>query len=92
MSVAEITKKSDVVAQFARAANDTGSPEVQVALLTTRINEVIEECVRERPSQWLWIHRRWPKDGDRPRKRRGLEAQALPGADVRVDNDGSSFI
>ena len=39
MSVAEI-KKSDVVAQFARGANDTGSPEVQVALLTTRINEL----------------------------------------------------
>ena len=30
----------DVVAQFARGANDTGSPEVQVALLTTRINEL----------------------------------------------------
>ncbi|MEA3120522.1 MAG: small subunit ribosomal protein [Paraburkholderia sp.] len=39
MSVADI-KKSDIVAQFARAANDTGSPEVQVALLTTRINEL----------------------------------------------------
>jgi small subunit ribosomal protein S15 len=39
MSVADI-KKSEVVAQFARATNDTGSPEVQVALLTTRINEL----------------------------------------------------
>jgi small subunit ribosomal protein S15 len=39
MSVADI-KKSDIVAQFARAANDTGSPEVQVALLTSRINEL----------------------------------------------------
>ncbi|RKP43694.1 30S ribosomal protein S15 [Trinickia fusca] len=39
MSVADI-KKSDIVAQFARATNDTGSPEVQVALLTTRINEL----------------------------------------------------
>ena len=39
MSVAEL-KKSDVVAQFARGANDTGSPEVQVALLTSRINEL----------------------------------------------------
>ena len=33
-------KKSDVVSEYARAANDTGSPEVQVALLTTRINEL----------------------------------------------------
>lgn len=39
MSVADI-KKSDIVAQFARATNDTGSPEVQVALLTSRINEL----------------------------------------------------
>jgi small subunit ribosomal protein S15 len=40
MSAVEASKKSEVVAQFARAANDTGSPEVQVALLTTRINEL----------------------------------------------------
>jgi small subunit ribosomal protein S15 len=39
MSVADI-KKSEIVAQFARAQNDTGSPEVQVALLTSRINEL----------------------------------------------------
>ena len=39
MSVAEIVK-SDIVAQFQRAAGDTGSPEVQVALLTARINEL----------------------------------------------------
>ncbi|RKP57454.1 30S ribosomal protein S15 [Pararobbsia silviterrae] len=39
MSVANMNK-SEVVAKFARAANDTGSPEVQVALLTTRINEL----------------------------------------------------
>ena len=39
MSVADINK-SEVVAKFARAANDTGSPEVQVALLTSRINEL----------------------------------------------------
>jgi len=39
MSVADI-KKSEIVAQFARAAGDTGSPEVQVALLTARINDL----------------------------------------------------
>jgi small subunit ribosomal protein S15 len=39
MSVSDI-KKSEIVAQFARAENDTGSPEVQVALLTSRINEL----------------------------------------------------
>jgi small subunit ribosomal protein S15 len=32
--------KADIVRDNARAANDTGSPEVQVALLTARINEL----------------------------------------------------
>ena len=40
MSVAAI--KAEVVAQYHRAAGDTGSPEVQVALLTTRINDLTE--------------------------------------------------
>lgn len=39
MSVADI-KKGEIVAKFQRAAGDTGSPEVQVALLTARINEL----------------------------------------------------
>ena len=32
--------RADVIAKFQRAANDTGSPEVQVALLTARINDL----------------------------------------------------
>jgi KDO2-lipid IV(A) lauroyltransferase len=48
-----------------------------VLALTTRINEAIEQCVRYRPSQWLWIHRRWPKPGESPRSRRGKEAHRL---------------
>jgi len=32
--------KAEVVRQYQRAAADTGSPEVQVALLTARINEL----------------------------------------------------
>jgi KDO2-lipid IV(A) lauroyltransferase len=66
--------------------------EADVLALTTRINEVMERCVRHRPSQWLWIHRRWPKEGEQPRNRRRREAQALAGAGVRVESDGSSFI
>jgi small subunit ribosomal protein S15 len=34
------SKKAEVVKDNARGANDTGSPEVQVALLTARINEL----------------------------------------------------
>ena len=35
-------KKAGVAAHFQRAANDTGSPEVQIALLSARINGVGE--------------------------------------------------
>ncbi|MBS0279493.1 MAG: lysophospholipid acyltransferase family protein [Proteobacteria bacterium] len=38
--------------------------------LTMEITRRIEEMVRARPSQWLWIHRRWPKPGDRLRSKR----------------------
>lgn len=34
--------KASIVEQFQRAAGDTGSPEVQIALLTTRINQLTE--------------------------------------------------
>ena len=39
MSAADIIK-SDIVKAHARGANDTGSPEVQVALITARINDL----------------------------------------------------
>ncbi|HEY2445973.1 MAG TPA: lysophospholipid acyltransferase family protein [Rhizomicrobium sp.] len=54
-----------------------------VLALTVRINETIEAIVQRNPSQWLWIHRRWPKPGDKPRSRRGIEAQAFADADAR---------
>jgi len=34
----QVAQKAQVVRQFQRAGNDTGSPEVQIALLTERIN------------------------------------------------------
>ena len=35
-------KKSGIIGDYRTHATDTGSPEVQVALLTTRINELTE--------------------------------------------------
>ena len=35
-------KKEQIIAEYGRTAGDTGSPEVQVALLTARINELTE--------------------------------------------------
>lgn len=34
--------KAKAVTEYGRAANDTGSPEVQIAILTTRINNLTE--------------------------------------------------
>ena len=35
-------EKDAIIQEYARASNDTGSPEVQVALLTTRIHQLTE--------------------------------------------------
>ena len=35
-------RKQEIINQFKREENDTGSPEVQIALLTERINELTE--------------------------------------------------
>jgi len=35
-------EKAKIVAEYGRGENDTGSPEVQVALLTTRINHLTD--------------------------------------------------
>ena len=36
------TKKEEIVAKFARHEGDTGSPEVQIALMSERITELTE--------------------------------------------------
>jgi len=35
-------KKEKIIADYRTGENDTGSPEVQIAILTTRINELTE--------------------------------------------------
>ena len=38
----------------------TGDAARDVLATMTRVNAVIEDWVRARPEQWLWLHRRWP--------------------------------
>ena len=38
-------EKKDLIAKFARHEGDTGSPEVQVAILTSRINSLGEHMI-----------------------------------------------
>ena len=37
----------------------TGDFKEEVAINTARFTGAIEDCVRQFPEQWLWIHRRW---------------------------------
>ncbi len=39
----------------------TGDLPADIEKLTIKINEALENDVRARPGQWLWLHRRWPK-------------------------------
>ena len=40
----------------------TGDVVADVEALTIKINEALEAQIRANPGQWLWFHRRWPKE------------------------------
>ncbi|MBR3040024.1 MAG: 30S ribosomal protein S15 [Lachnospiraceae bacterium] len=44
-------KKQAVIAEYARSEGDTGSPEVQIAILTARIKEITEH-MKENPKDF----------------------------------------
>lgn len=37
-----------------------GDRQADIKVFMTEVNKRIEEWVRARPEQWLWVHRRWP--------------------------------
>ncbi len=39
---------------------DTGDSHADNLAVMTEINRLIEGWIRERPGQWLWLHKRWP--------------------------------
>ena len=39
---------------------DRGDGQAAVAETMRRVNALIEEWIRARPEQWLWLHNRWP--------------------------------
>jgi Kdo2-lipid IVA lauroyltransferase/acyltransferase len=41
------------------ALTSTGDAEADTADNTARFTAVLEEAIRQYPSQWLWMHRRW---------------------------------
>ena len=40
----------------------TGDEDADVKAIMSAINARVEAWVRERPDQWLWLHKRWPKE------------------------------
>jgi KDO2-lipid IV(A) lauroyltransferase len=40
---------------------DTGDRQADTAAVMSELNRILEEWIRARPEQWLWLHRRWPE-------------------------------
>ena len=40
----------------------SGDKQADILDITTRVNSILEGWIREQPSQWLWLHNRWPDD------------------------------
>jgi KDO2-lipid IV(A) lauroyltransferase len=38
----------------------TGDAEADRRAVMTKVNQVLERWIRERPEHWFWLHRRWP--------------------------------
>ena len=69
----------------------SGDDKRDVLALTAKINQAIETIVRAQPSQWLWIHRRWPGPRDKIKQDNKQNGQPLGGSGERVERDGSSL-
>jgi len=43
----------------------SGDADADTRAIMAAINARVESWIRERPDQWLWLHKRWPKDAYR---------------------------
>ena len=67
-------------------APHTGNADGDLVAVTTAINAFVEACVRKRPEQWLWIHRRWTDPNAPLRKRAQALSLARNGAASATSN------
>lgn len=40
---------------------DTGDRQADTVQVMTALNRILEGWIRDKPEQWLWLHRRWPE-------------------------------
>jgi KDO2-lipid IV(A) lauroyltransferase len=60
---------------------NTGDPDRDLFEFTAAITRFIEERARERPHEWLWIHKRWVR-ADAPLRKRAQALSPLRGGDT----------
>jgi KDO2-lipid IV(A) lauroyltransferase len=59
---------------------NTGDPDLDLVEFTAAMTQFIEARVRERPHEWLWIHKRWVRK-DAPLRKRAQALSPLRGGD-----------
>ena len=63
MSVQRIHKaRYRVIVHEPFRLQDTGDTDADIVAGVQRINAFIEERVLARPTEWFWVHRRWPRE------------------------------
>ena len=63
MSVQRVGKaRFRVVAHDPIMLQDTGDRDADIETGVRRINAFVEERVLERPTEWFWVHKRWPSE------------------------------
>ena len=41
---------------------DSGDEKADIAVILAQVNATYERWIRESPEQWMWVHRRWPRE------------------------------
>jgi len=65
---------------------NTGDPDRDLVEFTAAMARFIEERVRERPHEWLWIHKRWTRK-DAPLGKRAQALSPLRGGDSNATSN-----
>jgi len=63
MSVQRVNKaRFRVIVHEPIVLADTGDRDADIEAGVRRINAFMEDCVRARPTEWFWVHKRWPNE------------------------------